>query len=509
MNSDSKRIASNTILLFIRMLVLMLINLYAVRIILRNLGDIDYGIYNAIAGLVTATSFLSGVMEYSTQRFYSFYMGKGDAHLLKKIFSASLNINVTIALSLLVLFETIGLWFLNTHLNIPPERLEATRLAYHFSVGAFLLTIVQIPYSAAVVANEEMGTYTLISVADCLLKLSAAILIGLSSSDNLVFYAACMSISALIVFFLYALAGHIRYKECRYIRFWDRHLYLKLISFSGWMLYGSLSRIGMIQGNTLLLNVFFGPMANAAYAISIQISNALNTLSSCMITAIRPPMIKAYAEAKTDYLNSLFSASNKFIIYVLSMIGIPLILEMDTILELWLGDVSSTTVIFSRLAVVHVIVLALNNPISIIMLASGKIRQYNLPVETVTICCLPVAWLCLKLGAPESYVYYSMIAVCAVAHIVRIFCLQRYYPAFSAKAYVADFLLPALAVITGAALCCFALHTQLPSKSIRLAAVFLFTPTLIAMAVYRFCISEDEKAGVRNIFMPIINKIRH
>jgi O-antigen/teichoic acid export membrane protein len=495
----TKRIASNTILLFLRMSVLTLINLYAVRIILKRLGEEDYGIFNTVAGVVMATSFFSGVLAFSIQRFFSFYLGKQDAQSLQKIFSLSVNIVIVLSLVVFVILETFGLWFVNTQLTIPDERMLATQWAYQFGIFGLLCSIFQIPYTAAMFAHEDMGNYTLVSTLECLLRLLVAYMIGIAAIDNLIFYSSGIFVAAAIILIIYVSIGHFKYTECRYTYMKDNRLYKEILSFSGWALYGSVSNMGMIQGSTILLNIFFGSIMTAAFAIALQIYNAFNALCNSMVLAFRPPMIKAFAEERISYFHQLFFVSNKFLLYMLTAIAVPLIFEMHTILELWLQHASPNIVLFARLMILYIICISMNNPISIVMHASGHIKQYNLPVETITLMCLPVTWLFFYLGFPAYYVFVSMTGICLIAHIVRLWCLKRYHNTFSIRSYVFSLVIPSVVVILVGILCAWGIHACLSHTIWRLVAVSAFTPMVILLFAYYIGTTKQEKEVFANI----------
>lgn len=496
----SQRIASNTIVLFIRMFVLTIINLYAVRLTLNGLGAEDYGIFNAVAGVVTTSSFISGVMELSIQRFYSYSIGEHDEKKLRDIFSLSIMIILFLAIIVLISFETIGLWFLYTQLNIPKSRMDAAFWCFQFSLFTFIFSIIQIPFSAAVFSHEDMDIYAIISTIDCTLRLLAAFLIGKTLIDNLSFYSGGLIIVAIIVFLMYMFIGYTRYPECRFKSTKNKLLAKSLLSFSGWTLFGSIARVGMIQGSTILLNIFFGPIANVAFAICLQVNIAFNALCNSMVLALRPAMIKAYAEKEFEYLNQLFSVSNKFILYILLALALPIIVEMKDILLIWLGNkVTEQIILFAQLIIIYVICLAMSNPITIIMQASGHIKEYFLPVESVSLMCLPISWLLFHIGLPSYSIFVSMIGVCIISHIIRIYCLKRFYNFFSIRDYLVQLWLPAMFILVISTTVTFAIHTNISNNIIRLIINVTLTPLSLLLMAYCMGISRKEKALFKNL----------
>ena len=502
----SKRIASNTAYLFVRMFVLMLINLYAVRVVFKGLGEEDYGLFNTVAGLVMISSFLNGVLAISIQRFYSYSIGEGNVARLRDIFSSSLNIIAVLCAVILVVLETVGLWFVYAHLTIPAERLTATVWAYQFSIFTFIFTMLQIPFTSAIFAHEDIGTYSVISTVDCLFRLVAALLIVVSPVDKLIFYCFGLFVASCIILLCYVSFCRRHYTECKYQNTKDKSLYKSLLSFSSWTLFGSLSSTFMQQGNIVLLNIFFGPLINAAFGIAMQICNAFNALCNSIIIPLRPPMTKAYAEKNYSYLDKLFSVGNKIILYVLVAVAIPLLLEMDTILSWWLHDINDNTVLFSRLIIIYVICLAMNAPITTIMQAAGKVREYHLPVESVTIMCLPVTWLLFYIGCPASYVCYAMIGVCVAAHVVRLVCLKKHYQLFSCKNYMFGLILPGVVITLASSFLLYQLHVAVDHRFVRFLIVSLLSPLAILLSVYLIGITKEEKTIVKSLVHSIIEK---
>lgn len=498
--NHSKRIASNTLVLFARMLIITFVNLYTVRWVLAGLGTEDYGIFNAVAGVVTASTCISSVLALSTQRFYSFAMGKGESDRLKEIFSVSLNIVVLIALFLFVLFEIAGPWLVSTQLTIPEERLEAAQWILQFSLFSFIFTLLQIPFIGAVFANENMRYYALISTIDCIVKLLIAYSIGITGGDDLVYYGAALMLEAFMVMMLYVIIARRKYPECKYtIVKKKKTLYKELFSFSGWSFYGALAGVGMTQGSTIILNVFFGPIINAAFGIANQIYNAINTLTNSVIIAFRPAMIKSYSAKENGYLEQLFFASSKAILYLLAMVLIPFIFEAETLLTLWLGECTPTMVLFSRLYTIYTICMALHNPITTIIQATGNIRKYSMYVESMTILCLPVSWCLFKLGMPSYFVFITMIGLCILAHIIRLLMLQTSISDLTVSKYLAKLVLPGFLIISITTLivyCVEGLHTN---RILQLFLSFVVSAISISILLYAVGISKKERSLIKDL----------
>lgn len=493
------RIAKNTVLLYLRMMIVMFINLFAVRVVFNALGEEDYGIYNVIAGVITMLSGVSTVLASATQRFYSYSMGDEKAGSLKEIFSSSVNIYLFFSVGVLVVGETLGLWFVNAKLVIPDERLLAANLIYQFSILSFVCSMMQSPFFSAVIAHEDMGIFALASLGECLLKFGSAWLITVVAMDRLETYGFLILLVHAVSFLFYCVIGRRRYAECHYQRVRDKHLYKDILSYSGWNLFGSLAAVGMNQVNTILVNVFFGPLANAARAIALQINGALSSFSGSFIMAIRPPMIKAYAEHNYGYLNKLFTFSNKFVYYCLVIVALPLLFEMEMILNLWLKTASSQTILFSQLIVVYALILALNNPISIIMQAMGKVKEYYVPVESVTLLCPVITWVLYKIGLPAESTFWAMIGTVLLSHFIRIWCLKRYYCGFSLKEYLFSFLMPAVLVTVLACTVLFLLKSNMTYGVVRLIVMTITSFVVVFAFAFGVGLNKDEKYYLKTL----------
>jgi O-antigen/teichoic acid export membrane protein len=506
-STNTNRIAKNTSLLYIRMMVVMIINLYTVRLVLNALGAEDYGINNVIAGVITMLISVSSVLSTATQRFYSYSIGENKLERLRNIFSTSINIFALLSLIVFILGETIGLWFVNTQLVIPDERMNAANWIYQFSIFSFIFTFIQVPYSAATIAHEDMGIFALISTADSVLKLMAALLIFVIPLDRLIIYGATLFLISALVMISYIMVGYGKYAECRYQKPTEKTLFKELLSFSGWSLFGSVAGVGMNQVNTILVNIFFGPLVNTARAISFQINSAISSFLGSLLMAIRPPMIKSYAEESYIYLNNIFNLSNKFIYYCLLMVCLPLIFEMNTVLNLWLKTTDPQTVLFSRLILVYALLMSLNNPISIIIQATGHVKEYFVSVETFTLLCVPATYILFKLGYPAYTTYIVMIIATIASHVVRLICLKKYYKPFSYSEYIKSFLLPAFVITLVASVFVFLIQKSILNTSLRVSAVVIFSIVSVGAFVLLFGLSKTEKEILKQLIISLKRKI--
>lgn len=486
----------------------MIINLYSVRLVLNALGVENYGIYDVIAGVVSMLSSVSSVFSTATQRYYSYYMDGKNLERLRNIFSASINIYVILAIIVFILSETLGLWFVNSQLVMPVARMGAANLIYQFSIFTFIFSILQVPYSAAIIAHEDMGIFALISTVESVLKLFAALLIFVIPFDRLIIYgAAILSISTLVLM-LYIIIGYRKYAVCRYQKLTEMFLIKELISFSGWSLFGSVAGVGMYQVNTILINVFFGPVVNAARAISIQVNSAISSFTASFLMAIRPTMIRSFAEESYIYLNNIFNLCNKLIYYCLLMVCLPLMLEMNTVLYLWLKTNDAQTVLFSRLILVYALIMSLNNPISIIIQATGHVKEYHILVETFTLLCVPATYILFKLGYPAYSTYIVMIIAAFSSHIVRLICLKKYYPPFSYSEYFKSFVLMSLFVTLMASLIVYIVQGSILNTNLRIFAVVFSSIVCVGGLAFLIGLSKTERDVLKQLTGSVNQKIR-
>lgn len=503
--SKSTRIAKNTVLLYMRMLIVMMINLYTVRLVLNALGVEDYGIYNVVAGVIIMLQSVSSVLSSATQRYYSYFWGEDKKEYLRNIFSASINIYILFSFVVVILGETIGLWFINTQLVIPDDRLIAANYIYQFSIFSFICTILQVPYSAVMIAHEDMGIFALVSTLEAVLKLIFALLLFVIPLDRLIFYGASLFLIPVLSFISYIIIGYKRYSECRYQKVYEKTLYKKMLSFSGWMLFSSLAGIGINQINTILVNIFFGPVVNAARAIALQVNSAMNSFSASFLTAVKPPMIKSYAEGNYVYLDKIFYLSNKFVYYCLVVICVPLIFEMDTVLTLWLKNTDVQTVLFARLILIYALVMSLNNPISIIIQATGKVKSYSILVEIPTLLSVPVTYMFFKWGYPAYSTFVVTIIAAVIAHAIRLICLKRNYNFFDYIIYVRYFMLPAILITFIVVLLGYFFHVSIFNSLVRLGVIMLISVLSVILFVFLFGLSADEK----RILKTLIARLRY
>lgn len=411
--SAGKRIAQNTFMLYFRMLIIMLVSLYTSRIILNILGVEDYGIYNVVGGVVVMLGFLNTSISTSTQRFISFELGRKNAEQLTRVFSMSININVLIALVVFILAETAGIWFLNRHLTIPDNRLLAANWVFQFSLLTFIASIIGTPYNALIIAHEQMKIYAYVSIVEVSLKLLIVFMLQWFGFDKLKLYAILVFIVALLNPLAYALYCRRKFNETRYRFFWDKSLFRTLVSYAGWNLWGSLSVVMYDQGLNILLNIFFGPVVNAARGVAYQVRSATLTFMYNFQMAMKPQIVKSFAAKDLRFMHQLVFKSSKYSFFLLFLLCVPVLLDTSYILKTWLKVVPGYTIIFTRLALLNVLIDGLLKPLMSAAQASGKVKLYQSITGSLYILILPVSWLFLKLGYPPQATVYVSIVVSA------------------------------------------------------------------------------------------------
>ena len=424
---NNKRIAKNTLLLYVRMLVTMAISLYTSRIVLATLGIEDFGIFNVVAGVVSIFLFLNNSMSISVQRYLSFEMGKqrdSSSSKLQQIFNIALIVHVFIALWVLLLGETVGLWFVNTHLNIPSYRMDAVHWVYQISVLTCLISIIQVPYNAVIIANERMGIYAYLSIVEAFLRLLIVYLLCVGNYDKLILYSCFTFAVTLVIAICYWAYCKRNFSEVRFSCLWNRTLFLEMFSFACWSSLGEIAWTCVQQGVNIVLNMFFGPVVNAARAISVQVQSAVMRFVTNFQMAVNPQIIKRYAAGEKEDMMHLLFRSTCFSYYLLLFISMPILLETPAILSFWLSEVPEYTVWFCRLMILVSLLDTLSNLFSTVVKAYGKIRRYQLTVSFILMLNLPLSYLCLWLGCrPEStLIVYGAISIALI--FARIYLLH-------------------------------------------------------------------------------------
>lgn len=428
MNSQNKRIAKNTLMLYIRMMLIMLVTLYTSRIILRVLGVEDFGIYNIVGGVVVMFGFLNTAMSTATQRFLSFELGCKNQKQLEKVFSSALLIHIIIALFVFVIAETVGLWFLNTQLTISADRMNAANWVYQFSVFAFMINIMSVPYNAVIVSHEQMNIYAYVSIVEVLLKLAIVYLLEVFGFDKLKMYAFLIFAISLLIRVVYQVYCRQKFVECKFNFVWDRNLLKKLMSFSGWSMFGGIAYIAKSQGVNVVINIFYGTIVNAAWGISQQVNTAILSFVQNFTTALNPPLVKAYANKDLVNLYSLLFEGMKYTFFLSYCVVIPLFFETDYILSLWLVDVPEYSVAFVKLLLISVLIETLASVVGSTVQAIGRVKWYQIIIGGVLFFNLPLSYIAVRITHTPISTMYVAVALSVLSMILRFWILYRLIP---------------------------------------------------------------------------------
>ncbi|MDY6263409.1 MAG: lipopolysaccharide biosynthesis protein [Fibrobacter sp.] len=425
MQASNKKIIKNTIALYFRQFLVLTVSLYTYRVVLANLGVTDFGIYNVVGGVVAMFSLLSSSMATATNRFLSFDLGRGNFVQLRKTFNLSFVAYLCTSFFLIILAETIGVWFVSNKLVIPEVRMSAAFVVYQSAIVSFIFTICTIPCTAMIIAHENMSVYAYVSIFDVMSKLIIAFLIKYSSVDKLALYGLLITISTFVVSSYYWCYCYVKYKECHLLLFWNKKKFFQLFSFAGWNLFGAASGLIKNQGINILLNMFFGPVVNAARAIAMQVNNSVCLFAQNFFTAVQPQIIKNYANKESEKMLLLMIRSGKMTFCLMLLVVMPLFLETPTILALWLKEVPEDTVIFSRLVLVESLIESMSYPIGTALNATGRVKVYQIVVGSIQIMNFPFAFVALYCGAPAYGVMILSIVISMGAFVARLFILKR------------------------------------------------------------------------------------
>lgn len=422
-SANNKRIAKNTLLLYFRMLFMMAVSLYTSRVVLNVLGVEDYGIYNVVGGIVAMFSMLSGSLSAAITRFITYELGTEDKEYLKKIFSSSVTIQIGLAILITLLAEAVGVWFLNVKMNIPNERMIAANWLFQFSILTFAINLISVPYNASIIAHERMSAFAYISILEAIGKLAIAFLIVISPMDKLIFYAVLMCAVALIVRFAYGAYCKKHFEECTYHFIFDKDLLKRMFGFAGWNFIGATSAVLRDQGGNIVINLFCGPTVNAARGVAFQVNNAISGFVTNFMTALNPQITKSYAAGDRDYMMTLIYQGARLSFYMLLLLSLPVLVNTHYILSLWLKIVPDHTVLFVQLVLVFAMSESISNPLITAMLATGKIRNYQLIVGGLQLLNLPVSYVLLRIGMfPEVIIVVTIVIsqCCLVARLLML-----------------------------------------------------------------------------------------
>lgn len=504
---NNKRIAKNTLLLYFRMLFMMAVSLFTSRVILDILGVEDYGIYNVVGGVVAMFGFLNGSMSSASQRYITFALGKGDEKRLLAVFSTTLQIHTLIAAIIVILGETIGLWFLYNKMQIPADRMDAAFWVLQCSIISTVIMIVSVPYNAAIIAHEKMSAFAYISVLEVVLKLAIVYMLVVFSVDKLILYAFLILAIQLLIRFCYSIYCHKHFKETKYIHVWDKALFMEMTGFAGWSLFGNLSAVLFTQGLNMLLNVFFGPVVNAARAVAVQVQNAIQQFVGNFQMALNPQITKTYAKNEMKEMHKLMFRSARFSFYLLFFLSLPVLFETDFILTIWLKTVPDNTITFLRIMICISLINAIANPLIVANQATGKVKRYQAVCGSILLLIFPISYVLLILGCPAYSVFIAHFVMEAIAQLARIIMLRPLI-GIGIKDYIVNIYARIALVVVSAIIPPVIAYNAIVPGIVRFFVIGIICVMSVSVCAYYLGLNSNERIFVMSKVQGVLNKIR-
>ena len=507
-SENNKRIAKNTLLLYFRMLFMMSVSLYTSRVVLNTLGVVDYGINNVVGGVIAMLGFLTGSLGAASSRYITYDLGKGDMAVMKRTFGNILSIHFILAGIVLVVGETLGLWFMSTQLQIPSERMTAAMWVYQFSIFSSILAVISVPYNATIIAHEKMSAFAYISIVDAVLKLLIVYLLLVIPYDKLIIYAIlffCIQAFDRIVYGVYC-SRH--FEETRTRPSYDGKLFKEIFAFAGWTMNGNLAVIGYTQGLNILLNMFFGPAINAARGIAVQVQGVCQQFCSNFQMALNPQLTKSYAQGDFKDMHRLLVKSSKFSFYILFFIVLPLMLEAGFVLKVWLGIVPEHTVTFLRLILIVGLLYTLSNPILVSVHATGKLKRFQIIEGSMLLSIVPIAYILLKFfGIRPEYVFVVHIIVELFTQYAR---LRIVLPMISVQLsdYVKSVIVPILKVLVLSPIIPLVVYSVMQQSVLKFFMVCFICVICMSVVIYFIGCTNHERQFFRKKILAIILKIK-
>ena len=507
-SDNNKRIAKNTLLLYVRMLFTMAVSLFTSRVILNTLGVEDYGINNVVGGIVTMFSVLSGSLSSSISRFITFELGKGNIERLKTIFSTGVNIQLGMSVLIIIIAEAVGIWFLNAKMNIPADRMVAANWVFQCAILTFVLNLLSVPYNAAIIAHEKMSAFAYISVVEVTLKLIIVYMLTISPFDRLKTYAVLLLWVGAVIRFIYGYYCKRHFEECTYHFVFDKPVLKEMTGFAGWNFLGNGAYMLNTQGVNILMNLYFGVAVNAARGIATQVDAALKQFVNNFTTAVNPQITKSYAQGDLDYMHKLVCRSAKLSAFLMMFFAVPIILETNTILTIWLKTVPDYAVIFLQWIIISSFMdTVLANSLVTSMFATGKIKRYQIIVTTVGCLVFPLSWIAFKLGFEPQVGYILYFIIYTILLFVRLYLLKDMVK-LPVMMYIREVLYKLAPVILVGFAIPGILILTMDAGWLRLILVCLLSVLVTAASEYFIGLSNKEKDFVAEKIKLVIGKIK-
>lgn len=504
---ENRRIAKNTILLYFRTIIVMFVSLYTSRVILKVLGVEDYGVYNAVGGFVAMFSIISGSLSNAISRYITVGIGKGDATELQRIFSTSVSIQIIISFLVVLVCELFGVWFLNFKMDIPNERMIAANWVLQCSLIVFVVNLISIPYNACIIAHEHMSALALISILEAVLKLTVVLLISFSSVDKLIIYSVLLAVVAIIVRIIYGIYCKSHFKEVHYGFLYDKSLFKEMMGFSGWNFFSNTASILNTQGLNLLINLFYGVLLNAARGIAAQVESAVMAFVYNFSSAINPQITKSYAVGNKERLHFLICKGAKFTFFLTLLFSLPVLIETNYLLKIWLGHVPDFSVLFTRLALIGALVSNLGNTSYVACLATGKIKKYSIYITSVASSVFFLTWFFYGIGFHPATPYIVFILVYCVVLFVRLYLMKEMLD-FPIMLFVRQVIYKIIPPSVLSIILPLLLQMNMAQSLLRCLCVCTLCIVSSSVIIYALGLSCGEKVTVKKTIMEYLEKYK-
>ncbi|MBR4803321.1 MAG: hypothetical protein IK032_01625 [Bacteroidales bacterium] len=501
---DATRGLKNTLFLFLRMGVVLVISLYMSRLVLQALGFDDYGLYNVVGSVVAFLTFLNTALTNATSRYITYELGAGDNEKLNRTYSMAINTHAILALALLLIMETAGVWFVNYHLVIPPDRVAAANWCFQFSLLLFCVSIVKVPLHSNVIAHEKMSFYAFTSIGETVLKLILVIVMAHSAFDNLIFYSALLFAVSLIVLAVYVVYTRRVLTDTHYIRYWDKTMVKEFVSYSGYSMLVNGADGLTVQSRSIFFNWFSTALANAALGVANQVITLFNVFVDSFSQAFRPQIIKSYAAGDRGYFMQLIYSTSKIYYYLFLLITLPVLLNLRFVLTLWLSEYPPDTEPFVFAIVAYLIFDVFQMPLVTAVHATGKLRTHQIMISIIKIICIPVTYVALWLGGtPELtlYIWAALNFVCAVARTIY----MRRLIGISLRRYATDVVLKMIAVTLVSVPLPLWLAWQIDNSWVQLVVTCLLSVLMVGLASFFIGINRQERQFV--LSLPVVERV--
>lgn len=504
--SDNKRIAKNTVFLYIRMLFILGVSLYSSRVVLNILGADDYGLYNVVGGVVAMLSFLNGSISGAISRYLTFYLGKKDIEKYQQAFSSAFYIMIIAAIVIVLLAETLGIWFIKEKMIIDPERMNAALWVFHVSILSCFLTFFQAPYNASIIAHEKMNIYAYVGVIEATLKLLLLYVLSVCEFDKLKLYSTLMLSVSVIVSFIYYIYCKLNIAYCKIVSVKNWNIFKDILSYAGWDTIGCFAGIAQSHGINIILNLFFTTVVNAARGVAYQVDAALNNFITNFLTAIRPQMVKAYATKNIERMKNLINFGGKYALLMYVCMCMPIIIEADYILKIWLVNPPEYATIFVRLVLTNHIISIFNQILIMSIHAVGDVKHLNLYSGIINIFKLPIAYFILYLGFDPQWVFLSIIPMTFACMVTNILILSSNIQINLFETIKKLFLKNVLLIIPPTIATWF-LSTFMHEGMARLIFVIIIFAAIQACTTILFGLNDIEKKKLRSIIKKVTGRI--